>query len=442
MGFAARGMDEYLRCSLHFSQIFTAFQSRNYRLYFGGQLISLVGTWMTQTATIWLVYQLTNSPVWLGAVAFASQAPIVLLSPMAGVWVDRLDRLTLMKATQAFSMVQALTLATLTLTGHISIGALTFLAVVQGTINAFDTPTRHALAVSLAEKREHLPAVIGMNSSMFNMARMVGPSIGGFVIAFFGAGLCYLFDGLSYIGVLAALFAMKMRSTRARQPNQLESAWAALANGFRYVHRFPAIRFLILFNGCMSLFAFSFSVLIPVYAKETFFGDARTLGYLMSSSAAGSMTGALYMASRRSMKGIGRIILTGGGLAGAGLLVFAWSRSLPISMACLLFTGLGGLLVAISNNTLVQNLVDEDKRGRVMSLFTAAFLGGMPLGSLLTGWIAEHFGISWATTINALACLVLGIVFLRNRRWLRITSSRVLKQQGVLGTESEWAAGR
>ncbi len=391
---------------------------------------------MTQTATIWLVYQLTNSPIWLGGVAFASQVPIVLLSPIAGVWVDRLDRLTLMKATQAFSMVQALTLATLTLTGHINIGILTFLAVVQGTINAFDNPTRHALAVSLAERREHLPAVIGMNSSMFNMARMVGPSVGGFVIAIFGAGLCFLFDGLSYIAVLAALHAMKMKGTRAEQPAQPESAWAAFTNGIRYVHNFPALRFIILFNGCMSLFAFSYSVLIPVYARETFSGDARTLGWLMSSSAAGSMTGALFMASRKGMRGIGKIVIAAACLAGIGLLVFAWSKILSLSMVFLMFTGLGGLLVAISNNTLVQNLVDEDKRGRVMSLFTAAFLGGLPLGSLMTGWIAEHFGISWATTLNAVACLALGAIFLKNLRWLRATSIRVLKRQGLLALRS------
>lgn len=417
---------------MNFDQLFTAFRSRNYRLYFGGQLVSLVGSWMTQTATVWLVYQLTGSPVWLGGVAFASQIPIVLLSPVAGVWVDRWDRLSLMKATQVLSMVQTLTLAVLTLTGHINIAILTTLAVVQGAINAFDTPTRQALAVLLAERREHLSAVIGMNSSMFNLARLIGPAIGGFVVAFFGAGLCFLFDGISYIAVLAALSAMKLRNTKVPAPTEPETAWTSFWKGIRYVRSFGAIRFLILFNGCMGLFALSYTVLIPVYAKQTFAGDARTLGLLMSSSAAGSVTAALFLASRKQIRGIGRVIMAGTWMAGVALAIFAWSHVMPLSMVCLLFAGLGGLLVVVSNNTLVQNLVDEDKRGRVMSLFAAAFLGGMPLGSLMTGWLAEHLGIAWATTVNAVACMMLGFVYLRNRQWIRAQARPVLERQGLI----------
>lgn len=417
---------------LNFAPLFTAFQSRNYRLYFGGQLISLIGNWMTQTATVWLVYQLTGSPIWLGAVAFASQAPVVLLSPAAGVWVDRVDRLSLMKVTQVCSMIQALVLATLTLTGNISIGRLTALAIIQGIINAFDTPTRQALAINLAEKREHLSAVIGMNSSMFNLARLIGPSLGGFLIAWLGVGMCFLLDGISYIAVIAALVAMRMRKTTAPQTGARESAWVSFKKGIRYVHEFEPIRFLILFNGSLAVFVFSFTVLIPVYAKEIFAGDARTLGLLMSSSAAGSMSAALFMASRSGIRGLGRITVFGTTLAGCSLLAFAWSHSLLISMGCLLFTGLGALLVAVTNNTLVQSLVEEDKRGRVLSLFTAAFLGGIPLGSLTTGWLAEHIGVSWATTINAAASLILGGIYLYNLKRLREKARPTLERQGLI----------
>lgn len=387
---------------------------------------------MTQTATIWLVYQLTGSPVWLGSIAFASQVPVVLLSPAAGVWVDRMDRLTLMKVTQVCSLVQSLILAFLTLSGRITIELLCILAVIQGIINAFDTPTRQALAINLAERREHLSAVIGMNSSMFNLARLIGPSIGGFVIAWLGVGLCFLLDGISYIAVIAALVAMRMQSTKAEQPPVPESAWVSFKKGIRYVQEFEPIRFLIIFNGSLALFAFSFTVLIPVYAKEIFGGDARTLGLLMSSSAAGSVSAALFMASRTGIRGMGKITMFGTVLAGTSLMVFAWSHSLLLSMGCLLFTGLGGLLVAVTNNTLVQSLVEEDKRGRVLSLFAAAFLGGIPLGSLMTGWLAEHIGVSWATTINAAASLLLGAIYFHNYKRLREKARPVLERQGLI----------
>lgn len=416
--------------SLNPSQLFVAFRSPNYRLYFSGQLVSLIGNWMTQTATVWLVYQLTGSPVWLGAVAFASQLPIVLISPIAGVWVDRWDRLALLKATQVLAMLQTCALAALTLTHHISIPILVALAVIQGFINAFDTPTRQSLAVQLVDRREHLSAVIGMNSSMFNLARLIGPSLGGFVIAWVGAGMCFLLDALSYLAVLAALAAIRLKPPVIAEAAP-ESAWKSFQGGLRYVRGFRPIRFLILFNGCMSLFALSYTVLIPVYAREVLNGDARTLGFLMSSSAAGSVMSALFLASRKEIRGIGVVIVAGCCVAGIALLFFAWVHHLAIAMLCLLFTGLGGLLVVVSNNTLVQSLVDEDKRGRVMSLFAAAFLGGVPLGSLWTGWVAEHIGVSWATTLNALACLLLSIVYLRQRDRLRSEARPVLERHGL-----------
>jgi Arabinose efflux permease len=407
------------------------FSSRNYRLYFSGQLISLLGTWMTQTATVWLVYELSGSPFWLGLVALLGQAPAILLTPVGGVWVDRVNRMRLLIGTQVFSMVQSLLLAGFTLSGHINIWILTVLAMFQGLINAVDLPTRQSLAVALAEKREHLPAVIGMNSSMFNLARLVGPAIGGILIASFGAGWCFLIDGLSYVAVLAALFAMRLQVPPPGQRSG--SVWHEMRTGWTHAWGFRPIRALILLTGGMGFFGLSFAVLVPVYAQSVFGGDARTLGWLMSSSAVGSVLAALYLAGRKSIRGIGRAIVSGATVAGIALLIFAFSRTLWLSMLCLVGSGFGGILVMASNNTLVQNLVDEDKRGRVMSIYSVAFLGGMPLGALLTGSLADWLGTTTATCFNALSCLVIAAIFLRSLPRLRRDARPVLERAGLLG---------
>lgn len=386
---------------------------------------------MTQTATVWLVYQLTGSPFWLGLVALLGQAPAIILTPLGGVWVDRLNRIALLKITQLLAMLQSLLLAAFTLTGLIDIWILTGLAMFQGVINAFDLPTRQSLAVALAEKREHLTAVIGMNSSMFNLARLIGPAIGGFVIAAFGAGWCFLVDGVSYVAVLAAIFAMRL-TLPAPSPRG-RSVWHEMSLGVRYAWGVRPIRSLILLTGGMGLFGLSFAVLIPVYAESIFGGNAQTLGWLMSSSAAGSMLAALYLAGRSSIRGLGRAITIGAAIASAALFVFAFSRMQWLSMICLVFAGFGGILVMISNNTLVQNLVDEDKRGRVMSIYTIAFLGGMPLGALLTGSIADWLGPSAATCLNAVSCLIMAGLFFRALPRLRQEARPILERAGLLG---------
>ncbi len=395
---------------MSFGRILTPFSSANYRFYFAGQLISLLGTWMTQTATVWLVYHLTNSPLWLGAVAMLGQAPAILLSPIGGVWADRIDRLTLLKCTQVLSMFQSLVLAWVTLAGSVDVWLLTGLAMLQGVINAFDLPARQSLSMQLAEHREHLPSIIGMNSSMINMARMAGPALAGIVIAAFGAGWCFLIDGLSYLAVLAALYAVRL--PRLRPAPRTGSVWQEMRDGMRYAWTFRPIRGLLLLTTAIGFFGMSYAVLIPVYAKTVFHGDGRVLGLLMSASAAGSVIAALYLATRQTIRGLDRMILLGTILAGGALSVFAFSDTLWVSLLCLVITGMGGILVFASNNTLIQNLVEETKRGRVMSIYMVAFLGGMPLGALLTGAIASIVGITAATCANAGACLLLGLAFL------------------------------
>ncbi len=415
---------------MSFARILIPFSSRNYRLYFGGQIVSLLGTWMTQTATVWLVYHLTNSAFWLGAVTLLGQLPAILLSPLGGVWVDRVDRMKLLVLTQALAMVQSLLLAYFTLSDQITIGLLTGLAMFQGLINAFDLPTRQSLNVLLAERREDLPAIIGMNSSMFNLARLAGPALAGFVIAGHGAGWCFLLDGLSYVAVLAAILAMRL--ARPQPESSGRSVWHEMREGALSAWRFRPIRAAILLTGAMGLFGMSFAVLIPVYAKTIFGGDARTLGMLMSASAAGSVLAALYLAGRRSIRGLGRTIVFGGIAAGVALSGLAMARDLWLAMGCLVVTGMGGILVFASSNTLVQNLVDEAKRGRIMSIYTVAFLGGMPLGGLLTGTLATAVGVSAATLANAASCVVLALVFGWHLPRLRAEARPVLERAGLI----------
>ena len=413
-----------------FQQHLAPFSSRNYRLFFTGQVVSLMGTWMTQTATVWLVYQLTHSAAWLGVVAFAGQVPGLLIGPAAGVWVDRLNRQRLLVATQCVAMLQSLTLAWFTLSGSISVTQLALLAMVQGVVNAFDMPARQALPVLLVEKKEHLGNVIAMNVSMFHLARLVGPSIAGFVIAGIGAGYCFLIDGVSYLAVIAALLAMRLRQEPVAKSGA--SIWHDFRSGFNYAFGFGPIRRLILLVGCMALFGMSFAVLTPVYAKEYFGGDARTLGLLMSSSAGGSVMAAIYLSGRRSLRGLGRVIYSGAGLMGIALIAFAFSRQLALSIGCLLLAGGGSILVVASSNTLLQNLVDGDKRGRVMSLYTMAFLGGMPVGSLLTGTLANQLGTTFATAFNGTACMILGYLFYRQLPRFREQAKPALIKAGVL----------
>jgi MFS family permease len=401
------------------------FSSRNYRLFFAGQIVSLVGSWMTQTATVWLVYHFTQSAFWLGAVTFLGQIPIVLLAPLAGVCVDRFDRMKILKLTQAAAMLQSFALAALAISGHINIAWLTGLAIFQGVINAFDMPARQSLVIHLVEKREHLANVIGLNSSMFNIARIIGPGLAGFVISDFGAGYCFLIDGISYLAVLIALCFIQIR--RHVRKEKIESVWSDFRSGLKYAAGFGPIRQLILTAACFTIFGISANVLIPVYAEKIFGGDAKLLGLLMSASAIGSLLAALYLATRKGLKGMGHLIVFGAVAFGLSLLAFAYSRNLHFSMFCLTIAGLGQILIMASNNTLIQNLVDEEKRGRVMSLYGMAFLGGMPIGSLITGGIADWLNPPIAVTLCGIATLIITYTFYRQLPKFRIEARAALK---------------
>lgn len=379
---------------------------------------------MTQTASLWLIYHLSSSPFLLGVVGFASQAPIFLLAPIAGVMADRFNRRRLLVATQVLSMLQSFALAALALTGRMTPGWLIALSFVQGAINGVDMPTRQALVVAFVARREHLGNAIALNSSMFNLSRLIGPAIGGFVVAAYGAGMCYLIDGCSYAAVIAGLLAMRLnlppRRTETRHP------LIELREGFHGVFSFRPMRVLILTLAIVSAVGFSYTVLTPMFARDVFAGDARVLGYLMSASGIGALVGAIYLGTRATVRGLGTVVALGSGLMGASLVGFACSRALTLSLICLGGVGLGGVLTMASSNTLVQSVVQEERRGRVMSIFTMAFTGTMPLGNLLAGWIAGRTGPGPTLIFGGLICIAVAVVFYAKLPRLRADAAPLL----------------
>lgn len=388
-----------------------ALGSRNYRLYFFGQLVSLLGTWMTQTTTLWLVYHLSSSAFYLGLTGFVTMAPSFLLGPIAGTWVDRVDRHRLLLCTQALSMAQSFALAAFAFAGVIDVPHLLVLGVLQGLINAFDMPARQALVVDFVENREHLGNAIALNSSMFNIARLIGPALAGFIIAARGPAVCYLIDGLSYLAVIASLLMMRFPArARVAPPKR---PLAELAEGFRYTWQHTPIRSIILLVTVISFFGFSFSVLVPVFARDVFHGDARTLGFLMSASGCGALTAALFLTTRTGIRGLGKVIAIGGALLGVALILFSRVDVVWLALPCMVGIGLGGVLLMASSNTIVQTLVENEKRGRVMALFTMAFTGTAPLSALVMGWVAQRIGSATALTIAGTVCLLAVWVFYR-----------------------------
>lgn len=407
-----------------------ALRHPNYRLFFGGQGVSLIGTWITRIAQSWLVYRLTGSAAMLGIVGFASQIPTFILSPVAGVWTDRLNRYRVLVVTQVLAMLQSFALAALALTGTIQIWHVLVLGALQGVINAFDTPARQALLVDLIEDREDLPNAIALNSSMVNGARLVGPSIAGIVIAAVGEGWCFLADGVSYFAVIVSLLLMKI-NLRPR-PASDKKVMQELAEGFRYAFGFRPIRAVLVLLALVSLMGMPYTVLMPVIAASTLHGGAHTLGFLMGASGVGALGGALYLASRRSILGLGRVIPIASALFGAGLIAFGMSRSVPLSMGLMLVTGAGFMVQMASSNTILQSIVREEMRGRVMAFYTMAFMGTAPFGSLLAGALAGRIGAPMTIVYGGVACILGAAVFARVLPELRRQLRPIYVERGYL----------
>jgi MFS family permease len=385
------------------SHTWRALRHRNFRLYFGGQTISLIGTWMTRLATSWLVYRLTGSAFLLGVVGFAGQIPTFLLAPFAGVWVDRLNRHHVLVVTQILAMLQSLALAVLTLTHHINIHEIIWLSAFQGAINAMDMPGRQTFLVEMVEDKRDLGNAIAMNSSMVNIARLVGPSIAGAVIAVSSEGYCFLIDGLSYLAVIASLLAMRLKPTVIKR--SADSMLTQLKEGWTYVAGFVPIRTILLLFALVSLMGWPFTVLMPIFAGKILHGGPHTLGFLMGAMGIGALVSAISLAVRRSVLGLGKMIPISTALLGAGLICFGLSRILWISLALMLVCGFGMMQQMAASNTIIQTIVEESKRGRVMSFYTVAFVGMAPFGSLLSGAVAHAIGAPLTVILSGAFCL-------------------------------------
>ncbi len=392
--------------------MFRALKYKNYRLFFIGQGISLTGTWMQQLAIGWLIYRLTNSPFMLGFVGFLGSIPTFIFTPFAGVLADRMSKHRMLIVTQALEMIQALILAALIMTGTVQVWHILALTIFLGIAVAFDSPARHAFIVDMVHEKEDLGNAIALNSLVFNAARLIGPSIAGIVVALFGEGICFLVNGLSYIAVIAALLGMHI--TRRATVRQEKHIIHGLKEGISYAFNDKLIRSILLLTGLVSMMGMSYVVLMPVFAKTILRGDANTLGFLMGSTGLGALMGAFFLASRKDIKGLNRAVFINTNIFGVGLIAFSFSRVLWLSVVILLFIGFGMMVQMAANNTIIQAVVHDDKRGRVMSLFMVAFMGMVPFGCIIAGALANRFGAPNALMASGLLC-VAGSFFLRNK---------------------------
>ncbi len=397
---------------------------------------------MTRVATAWLVYRLTHSAILLGTISFAGQIPTFLLAPFAGVAVDRMDRRVVLIATQVASMVQSLLLAALTLTHRITIHELLALSAVQGIVNAFDMPGRQSFMVQMVDNRDDLSNAIAINSSMVNFARLLGPSLAGIVIAATGEGWCFLIDGVSYIAVVYSLLAMRVDPAhrkaallRAREPMLTQ-----LADGWNYVRSFVPIRTILLLFAIVSLMGWPFTVLMPIFAAQVLHGDAHTLGFLMGATGVGALASGLSLVFRKSVRGLVRMIPLAAAIFGIGLIAFGLSHQLWLSLLLQLVVGFGMMQGLTSSNTIIQTIVPEDRRGRIMSYYTIAFVGMAPFGSLMAGTLAHLIGAQATVVVSGAACLAGAAWFWLQMPTLRRLLKPIYQQLGILPVVPELIA--
>lgn len=410
--------------------MFRALKFRNFRIFFTGQLVSLIGTWMQNIAMGWLVYRLTGSPLMLGVTAFCGQIPVFILSPIAGVVADRVDRRRMLMATQALEMAQAFTLAALTLSGAVRPWHVVVLSLVLGAITAVDIPVRQSFLVEMVGKREDLPNAIALNSLIFNAARLIGPSIAGVVVAAFGEGLCFLANGVSFMAVIWSLVMMDI-STRAMAAGK-GGVVEGLKEGVRYAAGSVPIRTILTLLSVMSMTGMSYVVLMPVFARDVLRGGPDTLGFLMASGGVGALAATVYLAARRTVLGLGRLIAVSAAIFALALALFAVSRSMWLSMVLLAVAGFGMMANMAASNTILQTIVDDDKRGRVMSLYSMAFIGTAPVGSMAAGALASRIGVTYTIIAGAAVCAASSLVFLRKLPALRESVHPIYRRMGII----------
>lgn len=424
-----------------YAHAWRALRHRNFRLYFTGQSISLIGTWMTRVATGWLVYRLTGSALLLGVVGFAGQIPTFLLAPFAGVLVDRLDRRNLLVWTQVLAGIQSLALAALTLAKVITIHEVIALSALQGLINAFDMPGRQSFLVQMVAgetgkpDKQDLSNAIALNSSIVNLARLVGPALAGLIIGAVGEGYCFAIDGFSYIAVVISLLMMRLPASTLKRATA--SMFEQLREGWSYVVNFSPIRTILTLFALVSLMGMPFIVLMPIFASQILHGGPHTLGYLMGASGVGALVSALSLALRKSVRGLTTMIQIAAIMFGTGLILFGLSHHLALSLFLMLIVGFGMMQGLAASNTVIQTLVPEDKRGRVMSYYTVAFVGMTPFGSLLAGALAHRFGAPHAVMITGAFCLAGAAWYTTQLKSIRTIMRPIYIEMGIIQSPAE-----
>lgn len=418
-----------------FQIIFRSLRYRNYRLFFYGQSVSLIGTWMQRIAVPWLVYKMTGSAMLLGISGFAGQIPSLFLSPFAGVITDRWNRYNVLLWSQVLSMVHAFLLAWLVLSGNILIWQIILLSFIIGCINTFEVPARHAFVIDMVEKKEDLGNAIALNSLMFNGARLIGPSIAGVLLAAAGEGICFLINGFSFMFVIISLVLMKLDKKEPELRNT--DIRIELKEGFRYTFGFLPIRHLILLLGLVNILVMFYATLMPVFAKETLGGDSHTYGFLMGSAGFGALLGALFLASRETVLKLGRLVPAAVIVFGSSLVILSFSRSFSLSLIVMIFVGMGLMLQAASSNTILQTITDDDKRGRVMSFYTMAVMGTSPFGSLLAGWLAKSIGTPYTILTGGAISVIGALVFLRKLPELKAIVRPIYIKMGIIPEVAE-----
>lgn len=403
---------------------------RNYRLFFSGQLVSLSGTWIQVVAMSWLVYHLTNSAFMLGLITFLSQIPNFFLAPFAGVYIDRWNKHRTLITTQTISMLQAFTLAALTLTGNIKVWHIMLLSIVLGLTNAFDMPVRQAYIVEMIENRKDLSNAIALNSSQVNMARLIGPAVAGIIVAKFGEGICFMVNGVTFIAVIIALLFMRINQTKPTDVRM--HVLSELKEGFRYSFGFPPIRDMLILLAVLSFATMQYIVLMPIFAKDILKGGSDTLGFLMASSGVGALIGGIYLASRKSVLGLGKIMSISAFLFSITIIIFAFSKNYILSMIILLFAGFGFIALIATSNTILQTITDDDKRGRVMSFFTMSFLGMAPFGSIAAGAIADRIGGPLTIMISGIISFICGVILILRLPKLRKIIRPLYIKKGII----------
>ena len=408
------------------SRFARALRHPNYRLFFSGQLVSLVGTWMQSVAEAWLVYRLTGSAALLGVAGFASQIPVLFLATIGGTVADRFNRHRILVITQTTSMVLPLILAALVFSGRVQVWHVFALAATLGVVNAFDVPARQSFVVEMVGK-DDLVNAIALNSSIVNAARAIGPAVAGILVAAVGEGWCFLLNGLSYIAVITGLLLMKLPPRL--QANHPKPAFADLTHGFRYVRQTMPVRDLLLMVGLISFAGMPYSTLMPIFAADILHGGARGLGLLMACAGVGSLAGALTLATRSSIRGLGRIVAASAVIFGVALTVFAASRLFWLSAVVLLVVGMSMITQAASTNTLIQSMVPDAMRGRVMAIYAMMFMGMSPIGALVEGWVAESIGAPRTVMIGGAVCVAGAIVFNIRLPKLRVMARQLIDAQ-------------